>query len=81
MKLSQEDKENIYDTIATPGWEAILKTCEMLVANHASRVLSCDLKESDREMMLRKARYEGAQELTRSLMNIREVVGSKEKKK
>ncbi len=80
-KLTQDQKDNLAELLDSPTWDAVLVLCQISIDNHESRVLTADLKTADREIVLLKARLEGARDMQRSIFNARSLVGSPRKGK
>lgn len=79
-KLNQDQKEELAELLDSPAWEAVLALCQISVENHENRVLTCDMTANDRELVLRKARLEGARDMQRSIHNVREAIGMTKKR-
>lgn len=79
-KLTQEQKEDLAELLDSPAWGAVLALCQIAIENHESRVLTADMTSSDRELILRKARLEGAREMQKSIYNVRDSIGSTKRK-
>lgn len=81
IKLTQDQREDLAELLDSPAWDAVLALCQMSIDNHESRVLTADLKVSDREIVLLKARLEGARDMQRSIHNAKSLIGIKKEKK
>ena len=79
-KLTQEQRDDLADMMDTPAWSAVITLCQMGVEAHQNRVYTSDITKSDREIVLAKARLEGAQEIQRLIFNAREHAGMKKRK-
>lgn len=79
-KLNLEQRESLADMMDSPAWDALLTYVQMSVENHETRLLTCDMSVNDRELILRKARLEGAMDVQRSIMSMKRNIGSSKKK-
>ncbi len=80
-KLTQEQKDELSDLIGSSTWEAVLTLCKMSVENHEIRMRTIDIAKSDRDLVLAKARLEGALDMQRTFHSVREYVGGAKKEK
>lgn len=80
-KLTQDQKENLADLLQSPAWEAVLVLCEMCVENLESQVLTADVTKSDRDLVIRKAKLDGARDLQKFIFNARNQVGHQKKER
>jgi hypothetical protein len=79
-KLTQEQKEQIDDLIQTDTWQSVLAACQIQVEAHESRLLTCDVSKSDRDIVLLKAKLDGARDVQRGLYNIWDMLGITKKR-
>ncbi len=71
MKLPLEYREALVDVSQTETWAAILAFCNYAVRLKENRVVTSDIRKTDREIVLAQAELEGAREVERMFNNIR----------
>lgn len=74
-KLTQEEKELLYDLTQTPTWQAVLSACQIQIEYHENRLTTCDISKSDRDLVILKAKLDGARDVQKGLYNIKEMIG------
>ena len=79
-KLTIEQRETLADIVDAGNWEAVMTLCQISLEHHEVRLRTADIAKSDRELLLAKARYEGALDMHRILSNVREHVSGARKK-
>lgn len=62
-KLTLEEREFVGDMMTSLAWPALLKLIENLVENQSSKVLTYNLDSGKDNLVIEKARFEGAQRL------------------
>lgn len=60
IKLTQEEKELIQGMMSSDEWKVIEKLCDMAVEEQQVEVLTTSINDGSREIVIRKARLEGA---------------------
>lgn len=78
-KLSIEQREALADIHESGNWEAVMALCQVSLEHQQNRLLTADISKTDRELVLLKARLEGAQDMQRLLSNIREHINGVKK--
>lgn len=80
MKLTIEQREALADIHESGNWEAVMALCEVSIEHHKNRIHTTDISKTDRELLLCKARLEGAEDMKRLLANVREHINGVKKK-
>ncbi len=80
-KLSIEQKEKLADMVDSGEWDTVMVLCGIAVENHENRLLCTDISKHDRDLLVNKAKLEGAQDVRRLMDNVREYIGHSVKKK
>jgi hypothetical protein len=70
-KLTQDDKDLIAGMMAGDEWKVVEKVCQMVVEKLQVDVINANIREGGREIVLRKAKLDGASEVARYINNIR----------
>lgn len=79
-KLSIEQREQLADMVDSGEWDTVMALCGIAIENHQSRLLSTDISKNDRDIVLNKAKLEGALDVQRLMDNVREYVGITKKR-
>lgn len=79
MKLSIEQREALADIVEAGNWDAVMALAEISVDHHKNRVCTADISKTDREILLAKARLEGALDMHSMLSRVREHVNGAKK--
>ena len=78
-KLTLEQREQLADMYDSGEWDAVMALCGLCIEHHESRLLCTDVSKADRDLVLNKARLEGATSVQRFLNNIQEHIASVKK--
>lgn len=78
-KLTIEQREALADIHESGNWEAVLALCQISLEHHQTRLMTADISKNDRDLVILKARLEGAQDMQRLLSNIREHINGVKK--
>lgn len=79
-KLTMEQREALADIYENGNWEAVMAICQISVEHHENRLKTADINKGDRELLLCKARLEGAQDMQKLMANVREHINGVKKK-
>lgn len=79
-KLTIEQREELADMLDSGNWETVLMLCKISLEHHESRLKTCDISKNDRDLVLAKARHEGAEDMYKLLANVREHIGGAKRK-
>ncbi len=79
-KLTTEQKEQLADMVDSGEWDTVMALCGIAVGNHQSRLLTTDISKGDRDLLMNKAKLEGALDVQRLMDNVREYIGVIKKK-
>ncbi len=79
-KLSIEQKEQLADMLDSGEWDTVMALCSIAVENHESILLCTDISKGDRDIMLNKARLEGATAVHRLMENVQAAIGGVKKR-
>lgn len=79
-KLTLEQREQLSDMYESGEWNTVLALCQVAVERYQSLLITCDISKGDRDLLLNKARLEGAQDVKRLLDNVREHIGGAKRK-
>ncbi len=80
-KLTIEQREQLADMLDSGEWDTVMALCNIAVENHQNRLLCTDISKNDRDLLMNKAKLEGAQDVHRLLDNVREHIGGIKKGK
>lgn len=72
MKLTSDQKDQIQTMIEDKSWDTVLQVCQLAVARQASLLSTVDMKEGANEVFARRAKLEGARDMHKLFMNIRQ---------
>lgn len=75
-KLTQEDKEIIDGMALSDEWKSVMKFVDRMVENMKVNVHTCNIDNGSREIVLRKAKLDGALMIKRAMENIRQEIKS-----
>ncbi len=78
-KLSMEQRESLADIHESGNWGAVMALVEISIEHHKNRVCTADIGKSDRDLLLCKAKLEGAEDMKRLLANVREHINGVKK--
>ncbi len=83
MKLTQEQRETLYDLVNSGEWDTVMALCAIGVENHQSRLCTTDISkpQGQHDLFMAKAKLEGALDIQRLLGNAREHMSNKKKEK
>jgi len=59
------------DLVASPTWEAVITLLEVGAERQLSKMLKCSISAGDRELVLAKARLEGAETMIQFVESIK----------
>jgi hypothetical protein len=65
--LTSEQEELLRDAMESETWNAFLALCEVALQNPTKGVLEYDLNQGSRQLVILKARLEGARSLVAAL--------------
>lgn len=73
--LNEEQRYDLYGIIDNmEGWQALLKTVDILISNMEYDLLSADLSiVTPQDLVIKKARIDGAKKLATELSKVREA--------
>ncbi len=78
-KLSMEQREALSEIHESGSWAAVMALAEISIEHHKNRVYTADIAKGDRELLLAKARLEGAQDMLQLLARVREHINGVKK--
>lgn len=81
MKLSIEQREQLADMVDSGEWDTVMALCGLAVENHQNRLLCTDISKGDRDLLINRAKLEGANDVRRLMENVREYIGGAGKKR
>lgn len=71
-RYSIEDKTQLVDMVSSGAWNTVLKAASKEVEELKIQVLNARVDSGSREIVLRKARLEGAQKVLRYMQDIKQ---------
>ncbi len=71
LRLSELEVENLEEILMSEGWSTVLKTIERLARQIELKIVELPRGSSSEELVLAKARGEGARELAKSIVDLK----------
>lgn len=77
MKLTIDEQEEFQNLMASSAWNVLIKVLVSLEQKQKDRVLSYNLDKGPEQLVIEKARAEGAIQLVRALLTQKEQIRKK----
>lgn len=72
LKLSFDESDALRSTLESEGWKSFMRALDFLVASMEGKVLSYNLGDGAEKLVHEKARVEGAHQLRRAIIELKE---------